>query len=573
MTSGNGIPRVLLIVLACAALVANSTILYASLQSLIETTNRVKHSLAVKGELARMVVEMSNAESSQRGYLLTADIRYLEPYYSASNIIRSKVERLRELVSDNPDQIRHVDQIERITAAKFAEMAETVLLQSSGNGTAAGELVRQNKGKEIAAAFHDAIAMMERAEGTLLEEREAEAALARNAAFVTFGGFVATTVVLLAVLAFLGRREIVRKAQAATEHETLARELREQSERLRRERNEVAQLNEASNFLQSCDDMDEISSVLGPFLVRLFPDAAGAIHVTAPSRNRLDLVAAWGGGAYPAHFTAPACWGLRRGQVHARGADDVSPACDHLPPDHADCWSLCIPLVAQGETLGLLSLGHHQAPDGRQEWRELRRLAEMVARQIGLTLSNIRLRESLRNQSIRDPMTKAFNRRHLEAVFEKELAKARRFDRPLSVAMLDIDHFKRYNDAHGHQAGDAALIAVTQHIQANIRETDWLFRYGGEEFLLLFSETDSATAAERLDQLRQSVSELGIALEGIALPHVTVSCGVAGLKEQGQGFEDLVAAADQALYAAKKAGRNQVVRAPDAATPPARIAS
>ncbi|MBB1248382.1 GGDEF domain-containing protein [Rhizobium sp. G21] len=193
--------------------------------------------------------------------------------------------------------------------------------------------------------------------------------------------------------------------------------------------------------------------------------------------------------------------------------------------------------------------------------RDTRRLAEMAARQIGLTLSNIRLRESLRDQSIRDPMTKAFNRRHLETVFEKEMAKAIRYGRPLSIAMLDIDHFKRYNDTHGHQAGDAALIAVTQHIQSKLRESDWLFRYGGEEFLILFSESGSADAAARLDQIRNSVSMLSIANDGVALPHVTISCGAAGLGEDAETFEALVSAADAALYEAKNAGRNQVRRA------------
>lgn len=548
----------MLIALACLGLAINSVVLFASLDSLIDTMGRVRHSLDVTGELAQVEIQMSSAESSQRGYLLTSDIRYLDPYFSASDIIESKLERLRQLIADNPGQVRHVGRIGELITQKFGEMAETVALQSAGNAAGAAELVRQNSGKEIGLEFRRALSDMEKAEQAVLSERQSEADLARSAAFLTLGGFIATTVLLLAAILYLGRREIARKAQASREHAELAEELRDHSDHLVRERNEVSQINEVSNFLQSCEDMREISRLLGPFLDKLFPRNPGAIHITAASRNRMDLVGSWGGRAFPQHILPQECWGLRRGQVHAFAPNDVAPACDHHPREFPLAGALCIPLVAQGETLGLLSLIQEGQCSDDVDRRDVRRLAEMVARQVGLTLSNIRLRESLRDQSIRDPMTKAFNRRHLEAVVEKEIAKSTRFGRPLSVAMIDIDHFKRFNDTHGHQAGDAALIAVTQHLQSNLRETDWLFRYGGEEFLLLFSEADSQTAVERLEVLRESVSELGIMIDGLPLPHVTISCGTAGLTEHAATFEELVAAADDALYEAKKAGRNQV---------------
>lgn len=557
MTIASLFGQKMLIALACLGLAINSVVLFASLGSLIDTMGRVRHSLDVTGELAQVEIQMSSAESSQRGYLLTSDVRYLDPYFSASNIIESRLERLRKLIADNPGQVRHVERIRELITQKFDEMAETIALQSAGDAAGAAELVRQNSGKEIGLALHRVLSDMEKAEQAVLSERQSEADLARSAAFLTLGGFIATTVLLLAAILYLGRREIARKAQASREHAELAEELREHSDHLVRERNEVSQINEVSNLLQSCEDMREISRLLGPVLDRLFPGNPGAIHITAASRNRMDLVGAWGGRAFPQHIMPQDCWGLRRGQVHAFAPHDVAPACDHHPRESPLAGALCIPLVAQGETLGLLSLIQEgQCHD--DDRRDMRRLAEMVARQVGLTLSNIRLRESLREQSIRDPMTKAFNRRHLEAVVEKEVAKSTRFGRPLTVAMIDIDHFKRFNDTHGHQAGDAALIAVTQHLQSNLRETDWLFRYGGEEFLLLFSEADSQTAVQRLEVLRQSVSELGIMIDGLPLPHVTISCGAAGLTEHAATFEDLVAAADDALYEAKKAGRNQV---------------
>jgi diguanylate cyclase (GGDEF)-like protein len=557
--------RKLIFASACVVLLINSAVLFSSLNSLIDTTSRVRQSIDVKGELTRVVVEMVNAESSQRGYLLTADLRFLDPYYSASSVIHSRLESLGALVSDDPEQARQVKQISDLVTRKFADMAEKIKLRSSGRADAATELVRQNRGREIALEFHRAVASMQKREEELLRERQSEAALAKQAAFLTLGGFVTTTALLLAALFYLARREITRKALASQEHEAMAIKLQEQAEHLTRERNDVSLLNEASNFLQSCDSMGEISVVLGPFLERLFPNNSGAIHITAASRNRLDLVDSWGDKPVPRQFAPDECWALRRGQIHARGEKGVSPCCEHFPSDFEARETLCIPLVAQGETLGLLSLVNEMPVADAAVSKDTGRLAEMVARQIGLTLSNIKLRESLRDQSIRDPMTKAFNRRHLETVVEKELAKAIRYERPLSIAMVDIDHFKRYNDAHGHQAGDAALIAVTQHIQSSLRESDWLFRYGGEEFLILFSESGLQNAAARLDEIRDAVARLGIAIDGVSLPHVTISCGIAALDDNMRTLEALVSAADGALYEAKNAGRNQVRRAADRA--------
>lgn len=558
--------RTLLIAATCLVLFTNSVVLFSSLNSLIDTTNRVRHTIDVKGELARLVVEMSNAVSGQRGYLLTSDIRYLEPYYSASNSIHNRLEMLRNLVADNRAQVQLVEKMQEIVTRRFAGMAETVLMHDRGNSSAAADQIRLNRDGGVALEFHRIVDSMHRAEEDLLAERQIDADFAKRAAFVTFGAFVATTLLLLAALFYLGRREITRRAQALKEHEMLAANLQEHSKHLTQERNDVAQLNEVSNFLQSCDSMEEISALMTPFLTQLFPQSSGAIHITAASRNRLDIVSAWGAKSFPRQFAPQECWGLRRGQIHVRSEQDVTPCCEHLVEEHGHGDTICIPLVAQGETLGLLSLSNGPSfAVQKRDHSDTRRLAEMLARQIGLTLSNIRLRESLQDQSIRDPMTRAFNRRHLETVIEKELAKAVRYGRQLSIAMIDIDHFKRYNDTHGHQAGDAALIAVAQHMQSALRDSDWLFRYGGEEFLILFTEAALEDAEMQLDKIREAVSGLSIALDGLALPHVTISCGAAALNDEVQTFEYLLSAADRALYEAKASGRNRVVCARDVA--------
>ncbi len=550
--------RHLLIAAACGVIAINGSVLYASLLSLVGSADRVRHSLDVKRELARVVVELSNAESGQRGYLLTNDIRYLDPYYNASSIIRTKVQQLKGLVSDNAEQRDHVLRIAKLVEEKFAEMSETIVLQSAGDPGRAAELVRQNRGKVIALEFHSVVEEMEAAEEVLLKDRRDEAGLARDAAFAALGGFILATVMLLGSLYYLGKREIRRKVEDSQELAKIANELQRQTGDLTRERNEVALLNEASNFLQSCDNMAEISALAGPFLEKLFQGQSGAIHITASSRNRLDYLTSWGDYKFEQHFAPHQCWGLRRGQVHGRLENGLSPACDHHDARYGGHETLCVPLVAHGETLGLLSIVAATAEIGSGNLN-IQRLAEMVSRQLGLTLANIRLRESLKDQAIRDPMTNAFNRRYLDVVAEKEIAKARRFGRTITVAMIDIDHFKRFNDTHGHQAGDVALVSVCRHIQSNIRDSDWLFRYGGEEFLIMFADTASSDAASRLDSLRAGISELSVAHDGAALPQVTISCGLASFPDHADSFDEIVSVADEALYQAKQSGRNRVV--------------
>lgn len=216
--------------------------------------------------------------------------------------------------------------------------------------------------------------------------------------------------------------------------------------------------------------------------------------------------------------------------------------------------------MGQGETLGLLVIASSSEMDA-ESMHNLRRVAEMTARQLALTLANLRLREVMKEQAVRDPLTNAFNRRYLESIGGKEIAQAARNGRPLAVIMLDVDHFKRFNDMHGHQAGDTALVAVASFLQDTIREGDWIFRYGGEEFVMLLTEANAEDMAFKTEELRAGVAALTIRHEGAALPRVTVSMGVA-LTEEGETLEAVLARADASLYAAKSNGRNQVVMAP-----------
>lgn len=168
----------------------------------------------------------------------------------------------------------------------------------------------------------------------------------------------------------------------------------------------------------------------------------------------------------------------------------------------------------------------------------------------------------LREQSILDPLTGLFNRRYLEETMERERA---RNGQPLAVIAIDVDHFKRFNDSHGHEAGDQALVALARLLRESVRNTDIACRYGGEEFVMLMPDTPAAIAAERAEALRVQVRELCLRFSGGQQEPVAISVGPAVAPGDGTRADVLLLRnADTALYAAKAGGRDRTVtyRAP-----------
>lgn len=171
------------------------------------------------------------------------------------------------------------------------------------------------------------------------------------------------------------------------------------------------------------------------------------------------------------------------------------------------------------------------------------------------------LQDKLQDQAVRDSLTGLFNRRYLEESLQREIAQSFRSGRPLGIVMIDIDHFKELNDAHGHGAGDAALQALGGLLAANTRGGDVACRYGGEEFVLALPGATLEAAHDRAEQLRQAVEAMRVEYAGAALS-LSISAGIAAYPAHGERADQVLDNADQALYEAKKGGRNQcVVRA------------
>jgi diguanylate cyclase (GGDEF)-like protein len=174
---------------------------------------------------------------------------------------------------------------------------------------------------------------------------------------------------------------------------------------------------------------------------------------------------------------------------------------------------------------------------------------------------NMRLQREYRQSAMIDGLTALYNRRWLEEALPRYVTRFARDNRPLSVLLIDVDHFKHFNDTHGHPAGDAILVAVAHCLRHNVRPGDFVARYGGEEFVVILANADETIAMTVAERLREAVSREDVrAKDGTDLPRVTISVGAARLS-QGQEAHGVVAAADAALYESKRAGRNRVTLA------------
>ncbi|MGH7545242.1 MAG: diguanylate cyclase, partial [Gemmatimonadota bacterium] len=184
-------------------------------------------------------------------------------------------------------------------------------------------------------------------------------------------------------------------------------------------------------------------------------------------------------------------------------------------------------------------------------------LAVALARHVELALANLKLRETLQNQAIKDPLTGLFNRRYMEESLDRELQRAARTGTSLGLILMDIDHFKQFNDAHGHAVGDLLLAALGSLLRTLVREEDIVCRYGGEEFTAIFPGASLKATIERAEEIRDGVRRLTVPSEHGELGSITVSLGVAAYPEHGLSSRELLAAADAALYRAKEDGRDR----------------
>ena len=364
-----------------------------------------------------------------------------------------------------------------------------------------------------------------------------------------------------------------RLQQEMSEKDFARRELDQQNERMMKDlekRSERAtMLAKMGELLQSCISREEVIAAALGFAPKIFPDARGSVALLNASRNLTEVIGSWTECRLPrAEFDPTECWALRTGHPHLVLAGDLTAPCAHAAGVKETY--LCVPILAQGETLGIL---HLQATDETPQLgvSELS-FKTTFAGQVGLSIANIRLREALRTQSVRDALTGLYNRRYLEEVLEREVRRAARAAQPFGLLMIDLDHFKSFNDRYGHEAGDTVLRETGSYLCSGIRAEDLVCRFGGEEFVVILPTANLEASCARADRLREKMRELSVMHQGKSLGMLTISVGVATFPEHGGSPKELMASADAALYEAKRGGRDQVAVASAKAVEPVAIA-
>ncbi|MDX3911257.1 MAG: diguanylate cyclase [Sphingobium sp.] len=527
-----------------------------------------------------------NALTEQaRQYVNTADPTYLLLYRREAASLRSVEDRVRHVrdAGASLDEINALKQAVRWADALQDEQRAAIAAYKRGDEATARRLLF---GAEYERELDRAKTMVERFQYRLDQRVEAEVSAATDMArlWKTISEVVlaATGLLFLCVLFFVFKQRVLRPVVrlsdvvsrlAAQDYAVEApsygqideigdmaqaiRVFREnglERQRLEEERNADRALRDLlsrmTQRMQSCDTLLDLKEVIQRFAPQIAPSLAGRLYLLDDSRNAVAEACSWLG---PVHsrreFSPIACWALRRGLPHRPAGEAVDVPCDHLEADEgALVDSLCLPLTAQRETLGLLYFEPLPDRTGQPATSEI--YLRMLAENIGLALANLRLRDALREMAMADPLTGLANRRQLDDVLQVQLAEADRLGKPISCLMLDVDHFKRFNDVFGHDAGDAVLRAVGTVMKTLTREHGLAFRFGGEEFLQLMPELQPEQAAARAEEIRARIGALRVVHDGEELGPVTVSVGVATAPEHCT-LQRLVQTADAALLRAK----------------------
>ena len=320
---------------------------------------------------------------------------------------------------------------------------------------------------------------------------------------------------------------------------------------------EINLLTTMTNNLQLCHSTDEANQIAAETAVQLFPNFSGALFLASTKNHKFQLEASWGHSP-PAVLSIQQedCWALRRAAPFFVHTEPRTLVCSHSRPITEFNSSLCMPIIQQGDVIGLFYLESSQSqPDIDQSSV---RILSAMSEQFGLALTNIYLRESLSEQALHDPLTNLYNRYYMEEFLEKELHRARRSNKTVSVIMIDMDHFRDLNSLFGHPNVDIALAEVGDLLVHSIRAGDIACRYGGDEFLLILPEATIEVARERAEQMCMSVHNLSVQSESRPPQPISFSVGIASYPLHGQTVTELLRAADAAVFLAKDRGRDRV---------------
>lgn len=567
--------------------------LSAAVEARAQATAQAAHSREQLSHMESALRLTLDLETGVRGYVITGQTAFLAPYREATAALPEVLAALREGAAaqagpDRPAQLARLSRIETLLERWQARVGRPEIAVRPRSAQEAAALVARGTGKRLIDAVRAEAAAFTRTEAARLRGQEA-AALARLqdlrrtllnygvavVALSVLGGLLAAALIsrsyrrvgLAAERLARGEGGVQLSDRGPQEVRSLSAAFNRMSEQLGAAQRDaqaraadlaarnaqMGALGDLSDWLQAARGLEEGGQILARALPTLLPGTRGSLATHNASRNLLVPLLVWGDGA-GSGGPPDGCWALRRGEPRWPQDSGFAPPCLTGPGGGG---YVCVPLFSHGETLGILRV--RAEVDGEPLPPALRETLPAVARQVALALAGLRLQERLHQQAIRDPLTGLFNRRHLEDALALAGAHAAATGEALSLIALDVDHFKRFNDTFGHEAGDAVLVRVGAALRDLAPPGAVPARPGGEEFTLLLPGLGTDAALALAERLRGTVAGWSLSHAGMALGQVTVSLGVAALGVHAPTPDGLPRAADEALYAAKAGGRNRVM--------------
>ena len=545
----------LLIAVATGAvlfMVVAGAFVYGNTRRLITSGEWVLHTQEVLSSLQRVSLLLERMEYRSRLYTLTANEEQLTRAQASANQLDTTLVHLRALVADSDYQIANFQNLNACAEE---------LIRSENNFTLKSELSAIQLQK-----CQQAIGLMNDREHSLLQERSKGS---EHSSFTSIGievAFVGFSLSSLLVLFGFLLRDALRRQKVGQERVSTNERLGKMVNALEDRAHETQMLTSARDELQLCVDIQQVYRSAANSFSRLLAGTSGSLCIINNSRQMVEVVSTWTGDSGELDrphavedFSPPeSCCGLRSGQPRWRQPGVSEIHCTHFNGPAPERY-LCKPIVAHGNTLGMLYVQCQTAEQViavNQRMDGLRQLVQLT----GMAIATLNLRTKLENQSIRDSLTGLFNRHFMQISLERELSRAARRKQTLAVFMLDLDHFKKFNDTFGHAAGDTVLKEIAEIFRSSIRTEDIACRYGGEEFTIMVPDVTPTIALQRAESIRRAVAGLRVPLDKEVYAEFTVSTGVAFYPEDGETADLLLRRADLALYRAKRSGRNQVAQ-------------
>lgn len=344
---------------------------------------------------------------------------------------------------------------------------------------------------------------------------------------------------------------------------TIRKDIQALITKLEKRNRKLIQLCEMDELLQASRGEEEVYTIITSYANKMFPGETGALLVYNDVLNILECVTSWGDKINSEReFLPDKCWALRLGRLHYVNNAPAELYCQHLI-ETKDVNYYCVPMLARGKTLGLIYFNRGAADAAGDEAEEesayTSHIVSTMAKLTALALGNIMHHQALQNYAIYDSLTGLFNRRYMEETLKREISRVARNKEPLGLIMVDIDHFKHFNDSYGHAAGDMLLRSIGDFFKDRIRREDIACRYGGEEFVLILPGSSLDNTCRRAEQLHEEIKRVRVRHRGAFMSSVEVSMGVVVFSEHGTSAELLLESADKALYKAKSQGRNRIV--------------